>query len=400
MVDSGVPGFLTVEDQLLLGAAHPTLSTEGEQRLSRLLALEPDWSRLLADAERHGLGALLHGHLCTLTAAGVPPASRESLALSARACVAWNLRLRHELGRLLAAFDRARIAVMPLKGPVLADQLYPDPLLRSTGDLDLLVRHVDCVAAEEVLRGLGYRRLPASEQGAGYHTRFGSDDGEAGGVVVVELHRALGEDHAPGPGVHAIWASAYRSAWAGHPIWSMALPDLLVYLCFHAAKDGLASLRALVDVTLLVERHRDELPWDDVTTRAAAAHLAAPVYLGLSQSRALLGASIPDAVLDGLRPRRLSWRLSQRLFRWRGGVLHVPDEMLVGPVMAVLMILWEDSPRGKLRHLRRNLLPSASLRGRWTDLRPAASWIRWYPIWLWQAACQATRQIRVRPRDT
>ena len=33
--------------------------------------------------------------------------------------------------------------------------------------------------------------------------------------------------------------------------------------------------------------------------------------------------------------------------------LHVPDEMLVGPIMAVLMILWEDSPRGKLRHLRR-----------------------------------------------
>lgn len=390
---------LTVEDQLLLSAAHPTLSAECEHRMSRLLTLEPDWPRLAADAERHGLGAFLHGHLHTLSAAGVPPAIREALALSARTCVAWNLRLRHELECLLAAFDQVSIAVMPLKGPVLADQLYPDPLLRSTGDLDLLVRPDDCGAAEDVLQGLGYRRLPAPQQGAGYHTRFGSDDVDAAGEVVVELHRELGERHVSGPDVPAIWAAGFRSAWAGQPIWSMALPDLLVYLCFHAAKDGLASLRALLDVTLLVERRRDEIPWAEVTARAKAAHLASPVYLGLGQSRALLGAPVPDAVLEALRPRRLSWRLGQRVFRWRGGVLHVPDEMLVGPVMAILMILWEDAPRGRLRHLRRNLLPPASLRERWTHAGPAASWMRWYPIWLWQAARQATRQIRARPRD-
>jgi len=394
-----VIGHLTVEDQLLLSAARPTLSAEGEQRMSRLLTLEPDWSRLAADAERHGLGAFLHGHLCTLSAAGVPPAIRESLALSARSCVAWNLRLRHELGRLLSAFEQVSVAVMPLKGPVLADQLYPDPLLRSTGDLDLLVRPADCGAAEDVLHGLGYRRLPAPEQGAGYHTRFVSADAAAAGEVVVELHHELGERHVSRPDPQAIWASASRSVWAGQPIWAMALPDLLLYLCFHVAKDGLASLRALLDVALLVERRRDEIPWAEVTARAKAAHLASPVCLSLGQSRALLGAPVPDAVLDALRPRRLSWHLSRRVFRWRGGVLHVPEEMLVGPVMAILMILWEDAPRGRLRHLRRNLLPPASLRERWVEAGPAASWMRWYPIWLWQAARHATRQIRARPRD-
>ena len=387
----------TVEDELLVTAAHPTLSAESKQRLSRLLARQPDWWRLVDDAERHGIAASLHGHLCPQSAALVPPAVQEALAHSARACVAWNLRLRHELGRLLPAFDAAGIAVMPLKGPVLADQLYPDPLLRATGDLDLLVRHADCEAGAEVLQGLGYRRLPPEEQGAGYHTRFGSDDAEAPGVVV-ELHRELGESHASGPDVRAIWASASRSTWAGQAMWSMALPDLLLYLCFHAAKDGLASLRTLVDVTLLVTRHGSEISWEDVTARTRAAQLAAPVYLGLGQSRALLGAAVPDPVLAGLRPRGLSWRVSQSLFEWRGGVLHVPDEMLVGPVMAILMMLWEDSARGRLRHLRRNLLPATSLRGRWTGAGPAASWMRWYPIWLWQAARHATRQIRTRPR--
>ncbi len=90
-----------------------------------------------------------------------------------------------------------------------------------------------------------------------------SEDADAGGVVV-ELHHELGERHVS---VRAIWASASASVWKGHPIWSMALPDLLLYLCFHAAKDGLASIKVLLDVTLLVERHRNTLPWNDLVTR-------------------------------------------------------------------------------------------------------------------------------------
>jgi hypothetical protein len=394
-----VTTLLTVEDQLLLSAAHPILSAERQQRITRLLAREPDWPRLAAGAERHGLGSILHGHLRWLDAGGVPPAIRESLARSARACVAWNLRLRHALDGLLGAFARAAIDVMPLKGPVLADRLYPDPLLRSTGDLDVLVRRADDAAAEALLEALGYRRLPEPEQGATYHTRFASGEADAAGDVVVEVHRELGESHVSRPDVEAVWASASRTVWAGQPIWSMALPDLVLYLCFHATKDGLASLRALLDVALLVDRHGEELAWDALATRVKSAHLASPVYLALSQSRALLDAPVPAAVLDDLRPRGLGWRLGQRVLGWRGGVLHAPDELLVGPVMAVLMMLWEDAPRGRRRHLRRNLLPSASVRARWTGAGPAAAWLGWYPILLREAARQARRRLRARGRD-
>jgi hypothetical protein len=90
------------------------------------------------------------------------------------------------------------------------------------------------------------------------------------------------------------------------------------------------------------------------------------------------------------------------LFRWRGGVLHSPPASLTGPLMAFLMFLWEDSLRGKLRHLRRNLFPSASLRARWTSLPPSSSIFRWYPVWLWHVCSQLTRQLAVRskPKST
>jgi hypothetical protein len=388
---------LSVEDELLLAAAGPVMTPERARRVARLSGGEPDWPRLVADAERHGLAPLVHHHRRALREAAWPAAARDALERSARHCVAWNLLLRHELARVLDAFGRASIAVMPLKGPVLADQLYPDPFLRSTEDLDLLVRDADVAASERVLHGLGYRRLPPPEQGAGYHTGFVSDGAGAPGVVV-ELHHDVGEAHVSRPDVRALWAAASRGAWAGQAIRQMALVDLVVYLCFHAAKDGLASVRALLDVALLLERRGGEIAWDELTMRARAAHLAGPVYLALSESRALLGAPVPDAVLEALRPRRLGWRLGQRLFRWRGGVLHVPEALLVGPVMAVLMMLWEDAPRGVVRHLGRNLLPSAGVRGHWTRDDPATSWVRWYPRWLWRAARESARQVTSRPR--
>jgi putative nucleotidyltransferase-like protein len=388
---------LSVEDALLLAAAGPRLSPERARRIARLGGGEPDWPRLVADAQRHGLAPFVHHHRRALGEATWPRDARDALGRSARHCVAWNLLLRHELARVLDAFGRASIDVMPLKGPVLADELYPDPFLRSTEDLDLLVRDTDVAASERILHGLGYRRLPPPEQGAGYHTGFVSDGAGAPGVVA-ELHHDVGEAHVSRPDVRALWAAASRGAWAGQPIRQMALVDLVVYLCFHAAKDGLASVRALLDVALLLERRCDEITWDELAVRATAAHLVGPVYLALRESRALLGAPVPDAVLQALRPRRLRWRLSQRLFRWRGGVLHVPEALLVGPVMAVLMMLWEDAPRGVLRHLRRNLLPSPGVRGHWTREDPGTSWMRWYPRWLWRAARESARQVTSRAR--
>ena len=70
----------------------------------------------------------------------------------------------------------------------------------------------------------------------------------------------------------------------------------------------------------------------------------------------------------------------------------------VGPVMAALMMLWDDAPGATRRHLRRNLLPSAPLRDRWTQTGPSASWMRWYPVWLWRAARAGGRQVAVRAR--
>jgi hypothetical protein len=374
------------DDVLLLGA-YPRPSAERRWRLARAIGSGPDWTVVIQLAERHDVAALLHAQVDAVPTGAVPPPARDALAALARTCVAINLRLRHDLARVLGAFARAGIPVMPLKGPVLADEIYPAPLLRQTRDLDILVRVDDRARAARVLEDLGYARRPDDQQGADYHTIFTND------ATDVELHHDVGERHVSRMNIDGIWTSAHPTCWQGNPVWSMSAPDLLVYLAFHAAKDGLASLRALVDIALLVDRDRDVLPWTSLAGRVRDAHLAPVVYLALSQARELLGARVPDEFLEGIRPRQAGWWLAERLFHWRGGVLHVADELLVGPVMAALMLLWEPTARARLRHLRRNMLPSPGLRGRWTSAPARTSWVLWYPAWIAQAARQLLRQL-------
>ena len=387
---------LSHEDETLLCLAHPKLSTEQSQRLAALLTTPLDWSDLLDQADRQGIEPLLHHHLKQAPALAVPETARTTLAERSRSCLAWNLRLKHELLRLLDRFNKAGIPVMPLKGLYLADLLYEDSSLRPTSDLDLLVRVQDFDASHLVLEEAGCTKLTEAEQGAEYHISYITTDGRAG-QVLIELHLDLGEEHVAGLKIESVWRSAAPITWEGRTIWTMALPDLFLYTCLHAVKDGLASIRSLLDITLLLDRYGQDLPWQELAQRVKQARIETPVSLSLRLSRELLEASVPSEFLSAIRPsRNLSRLLGQALFRWRGGVLHVPQELLVGPFMALLMLCWEDSPKGKLLHLRRNLLPSEKLQRRWISHAHTSSSCHRYSAWLWEICLRLTNQLTAR----
>ncbi len=391
---------LSIEDQVLLCAAHPRLSPERRDRLRHLLASPLDWPGILEQADRHGIVPLLYDHLQGMPDAGIPEAALTELAHRSRKRLVWNLCLHREQVSLLGEFNRTGIPVMPLKGFLLADMLYGDLALRPMCDIDLLVRPEDLAKGEQALLRSGYIRLHQPEVEVDlYHYSY-TKDGEGGANVLVELHWDLAKSHAARLDVREVWRSASRGTWEGQEIWTMALPDLFLYLCLHAVKDGLGSLRLLVDIALTIERFGKILPWEELVGKIRAAQIRMPVYLSLLQGREFLGAPVPVEFLAAIRPARgIGWFLGQALFTWRGGLLHTPNALLEGPMMTLLMFLWEDSLRGKLRHLRRNLYPSASLRARWISLPPSSSVFRWYPVLLWQVCSQLIRQFAVRSRS-
>ena len=66
-------------------------------------------------------------------------------------------QIQYELGRIAAALSEARIAYLPLKGAVVRD-VYPEPWMRTSCDIDVLVHEEDLDRAVEALqKKLNYR---------------------------------------------------------------------------------------------------------------------------------------------------------------------------------------------------------------------------------------------------
>jgi len=144
------------------------LSGRGEQ--VDWAAFSPqEWNGFARRAEVEGVAPLVYAALRTgdgrqetennrhPATPNIPTAAWEQLKSSYYRTAGYNTLLFRELERILAAFERADIPVILLKGAALAQTLYPDPALRPMSDLDLLVHPSAVSSAQRVLEYIGYR---------------------------------------------------------------------------------------------------------------------------------------------------------------------------------------------------------------------------------------------------
>ena len=308
--DRGQAGFrLSAEDRLLLACSRVNLDPPNRELIMELLGADVNWGQLLTKATRHGVPTLVYHHLRSLGASGaVPGQAWDTLERAYRAAQLLAMRQRYEVGRLLDALGVANVRVIVLKGLALVETIYPDPALRPSGDIDLLVCLADIDDVEATLRRLGY--LPGEEfqprewyrPGVFHHLcpyRL------PGREVQVDAHWGL---LPPRVGVSAdvegLWARATMSSIAGRPVWVLAPADLVLHLSLHVtAQHRLQTgLRHLVDVAEACRHYGAQLEWGAVVARAASWRARRYAYLSLRLARDLLGAPVSDEVLEQLRP--------------------------------------------------------------------------------------------------
>jgi hypothetical protein len=108
---------------------------------------------LWRQAELHGVEALLHWRL---NGAAWPAALLGSLRHAAVQQAMWELRHQQLLIDTLGALHGVGIEPVLMKGSALAYSLYPNPVLRTRGDTDLIISNADKQRVHETLVGLGY----------------------------------------------------------------------------------------------------------------------------------------------------------------------------------------------------------------------------------------------------
>jgi hypothetical protein len=192
-----------------------------------------------------------------------------------KATMLWCLHLEARLLELRAEFAAAgEVDALLLKGSAIAHLDEDDPILRSSSDIDLLVRAEHMDRAVSVLERLGATR-PWPQRRRGFDRRFAKSvtmtmpDG-----VEVDLHRSLCD------GVHGhriplpeLFVDAEEFTLGGEQVGALCRPHRMLHAAYHAmlgsGAPGLLSLRDLAGylsapdlgpdrVVPIVERWRGE----------------------------------------------------------------------------------------------------------------------------------------------
>lgn len=158
-------------------------------------------------------------------------------------------KINYELGRLRKVLNEAKIPFIPLKGSVLR-QYYPEPWMRTSCDIDVLVHESDLEHAISALTSVaGYK---ADSKGS-HDVGMFSDGG-----VHLELHYSLIEDKIVGS-VADILRNAWEKASPVSDTSEYAFGDdmFFFYHTAHMAKhfiNGGCGIRPFIDIWVLNHR--------------------------------------------------------------------------------------------------------------------------------------------------
>ena len=137
------------------------------------------------------------------------------------------------------------------KGPALAHLDYPDPSMRTFGDIDIVIHPRDWDLACRVLTDHDYlREVPAIS--TMYDNRFGKGATFVSGPLELDLHRrfAIGRF-----GVTSYMEEVFENTttvqFGGVRVPTMSPENRLLHACFHASLGGFRYLRAFRDVAQL-----------------------------------------------------------------------------------------------------------------------------------------------------
>ena len=292
------------EFELLLACARTSIDADTAARIERLLEHTIDWEDLIATARQHGVVPLVFQTLQSNFAARVPANALAELRGCYRAGAQQSMVLAGELLRVLGGLATGGIKALPLKGPALAALAYGKLALRSFGDLDVLVRDRDVLAAKQLLLGLGYApETPMSRRHERLHlqTHYVYTFVHNESHVIVELHYRIRPRYFSfALTAEQLWEQLVPITVGREEVLSLAPENLLLFLCAHGANHCWERLAWICDIAELL-RSYPTLDWPKVMGRARAAGGERMLLLGLRLAHDLLGAQLPPAIADRLR---------------------------------------------------------------------------------------------------
>ena len=313
-----------------------------------------------------------------------PSTAAETIRDIHLASVTRNMRLLHELEKILRAFRTEGITAVPLKGAWLAEAVYGNIALRWMADVDLWVQRRKLDAARQIMHSLGYSSRPKTDRPQALQDALaGETQMFKKGSPMVELH----------------W-NVFSGEWLRHTarideqvIWQRTLPhngenvrqlspeDAVIHICVHLAVNhqmSMPGLRTLLDLDCACQRLN--IDWGTVAERARAWRVSTATWLVLRMLTEIFGDPEEKLPLQILRPSPLRCRILRRFISPQKLVEGI--KISSGPKRFVFLLALVDKPDDAFYLIWRALMPDRTSLTLRYGLQDAPGWRIWLQrIW-------------------
>ena len=293
---------LRPEAELIFLGARRYPDASAQERMLKLLEIDLDWTYIQAQAFHHDVSSLLYFNLHDIGRERPPAAVMEELEQRFRASALHNLFLLGELLKLVEELEQAQIAVIPLKGPVLAIAAFGDVSLREFSDLDLLIHEQDIGRAQQRLTELGFLCTFKAEWLEAY-LRFGHelDFASSDGTFSVDLQWRFGKKWLPFPLTpEALWERSSTVQIAGRTVRQPHPDDYVLLLCGHAYRHCWSRLKWVSDVAAFIDTFGGQIDWEQLLQDVRGSGGLRILGLGLWLARQVCGVRLPNKVIRHL----------------------------------------------------------------------------------------------------
>jgi len=310
------------EIELLLACARTSVDAAGTACIRNLLREDLDWDYLVEISRRHRVTPLLYRSLHSICPEAIPTATLELLRAQYHAVAQHSLFLTGKLLKLLDQLESHGIHAIPLKGPLLAAAAYGNLSLRQFDDLDILIQKQDILRAKAVFIAQGYQpeiQLTGPQEAAFLDSQYEYHFSSADSRVVVGLHYRMSPRYfsfAIAP--EHLLNRREQVSLSGKQVWSLSPEDLLLTLCAHGANHCWERLSWICDIAELLRVHQ-RVHWEQLLERAESLGSERMLLLGLLLAGELLGADLPQKVVQRVRAdpmvESLARQVYEQLFR-------------------------------------------------------------------------------------
>jgi len=314
---------MKAEHKLLIDLTNSKLTSQKINSIKQILENDIDWKYFINLSGYHEISSLVYWNIKTHFGNFISESHLSQLESNYKKTAVRNMFLTDELLSILNEYSANNIKAIPIKGPLIAEQIYENLTVREFIDIDILVHKEDVEKAKDILiqRGYSLEFYLSEEEDIAYrkssfylkdqkihYTFFNKDKG-----ISIELHWLFVPiEYSFSPNIDNIWQWASYFELEGKKILSLSIEDLLLYLCIHGTKHHWMQLKWICDINELINKNKD-LDWEKLSANAIKYKCERMVLLGLKLTNELYHTEMPSEFVKNIDSRKDIRRLADEV---------------------------------------------------------------------------------------